>query len=699
MRLGKIIKYILIIIPLLLVAVVVGAIAVLMNMDFNQYKPLIAEEAKKATGRDLVIAGDLSLEISLNPAIAVNGVTLSNAKWGARPEMVKVERFEARMALLPLVFGVVEVKRIVLIGADILLEVDKKGRANFVMAPPGGKPPKKEEAPAAAPEEAEDGGIGVIPVVREVEIRDSLITFTDAKAGAKYKMGIESLVLTGGEMAEPIGLAYAGSYNEASLKIDATLGAPAELLAPTRPWPVDLTVRAGGATITVKGTIAEPTQGKGLNLAVTVKGDQLGDLSKLAGAEVPPIGAYSLSTKVTGNPASTVKLTGFKAALGGSDLAGDITAKLSGKRPLITATLASRMIDLTVLGAAGGGGADGGGADQPAARKSDKVFPSDPLPLDGLKAVDANLKFSAKTIIVADMKLTNANIGLSLKGGNLVIKPLKAVVAEGALNGSVNLDGRKKAAGLVVKMVMEKVNLDRLLTDLKITEDVEGKANINIDIAGRGKSVAAIMASLGGRVGLLMGQGRMKDTIMQTMLGGAGGLLNQVLDKGKSGYTMISCAVVDFAIKKGLATSKALYMDTDTRGIIGGGTANLGKETLNLTVDPRKKKSMGKSVLPVRITGTFAAPKYGIDKQAAAAKLTKLFGAQLPPALTGGQSSSGGTPLVEGPCAPPAPAAAAPQQQPAAQETQTAPVPTEPADALKGAEEQLKKGLKGLFGN
>ena len=48
-----------------IVAAGVAGIAILSQMDFNQYKGLIAEEAKKATGRDLVIAGDLNLEISL----------------------------------------------------------------------------------------------------------------------------------------------------------------------------------------------------------------------------------------------------------------------------------------------------------------------------------------------------------------------------------------------------------------------------------------------------------------------------------------------------------------------------------------------------------------------------------------------------------------------------------------------------------
>ncbi|HEM47146.1 MAG TPA: AsmA family protein, partial [Alphaproteobacteria bacterium] len=111
MRIGKALKITAIVVPVVVVALVVGAVAVLMSTDFNQYKPRIAEEVKAATGRDLAIAGDLALKVSLSPAVTVEGVTLSNADWGSRPEMVSVERFEAEVALIPAIFGTIEVKR------------------------------------------------------------------------------------------------------------------------------------------------------------------------------------------------------------------------------------------------------------------------------------------------------------------------------------------------------------------------------------------------------------------------------------------------------------------------------------------------------------------------------------------------------------------------------------------------------------
>jgi len=683
MRIGRILKYLLIGIPLFAILLVGIAIAILMTIDFNEYKPLIAEETKKATGRDLVIAGDLKLDVSLTPAVYVAGVTLSNADWGSRPDMIKVDRFEAQISLLPVLFGQVDIRRVVLIGADILLEVDPKGRTNFAFAPPeaaAGTAPK-EAAPAAEKELA-------VPIgVREVVIENSRIAYKDAQAGTSYDVGIDRLTVSGEGPDSPIKLLYQGSYNKAEIELTGALGTPNDLMA-GKPLPVDVSLRAGGAEVAVKGKVTEPMTGKGLDLAIAVNGDQLGDLSALAGTAVPALGAYSLSTRITGDPASALKLAGLKGALAGSDVAGDVTVNLSGDRPAIDAKLSSTLIDVSAFGGAAGAAPAGGGAERQAA--SDRVFPDDPLPLEGMSAVDARLQYSAKTIVAAGAKLENAELSLSLKGGNLTVKPLKAGLADGTIDGTIGLDGRKKAAGLVIKTTMQKVDLNRLLSELDITKDVEGRANIDIDVAGSGGSVRQIMASLDGRAGLLMGKGRMKDTFLQSMLGGSGNLMNQVLDRGQKGYTVVECAVADFDIRKGIATAQALYLDIDPRGVIGSGSVNLGSETLDLVVDPRKKRSMDKPVLPMRIKGTFLAPTYEVDKAVATQKLTKALGLKLPPGVAGGQEQAK-APLLEGPCAPPQPAA---EQKPAEQET----APAAPAAPLKDAEQQLKKGLKGLFG-
>ena len=344
MRGVKILKLVLVGIPILLAVLIVGAVVVLKYIDFNQYKPLIAEETRKATGRDLAISGDLALDVSLTPGIVVEGATLSNAEWGSRPDMVMVERLKVQVALISLLFGALEIERIELTGADIQLETDSQGRANFEFEPPDTVAAKPQQ-----PEEA-DADIGLFRMVHEAEIRDSRLTYISGTTGATYSTAVESLTLRSDGPDQPIDLVYAGGYNGAPIRASARLGTLLDLLERRGPWPADLTLDAGGAAVTVRGAIEEPLTGSGLDFALAVRGNQFGDLSDLAGTKMPALGAYSLSARVIGDAATAIELEGLKARLGMSNLSGEMLVRLAGKQPAIEANLASDEIDLAALG-------------------------------------------------------------------------------------------------------------------------------------------------------------------------------------------------------------------------------------------------------------------------------------------------------------------------------------------------------------
>ena len=84
MRLSTTLK----VVGVLVVAVIVGGVIVIMNNDFNQYKGLIAEKVKEATGRNSSIAGDIELEHSFTPWLSVSGVRFENAEWGLMPDIL-----------------------------------------------------------------------------------------------------------------------------------------------------------------------------------------------------------------------------------------------------------------------------------------------------------------------------------------------------------------------------------------------------------------------------------------------------------------------------------------------------------------------------------------------------------------------------------------------------------------------------------
>ena len=106
-----------------------GFFVLLSTIDVNQYKDVIEEQAAVATGRALTIEGDTDLSVSFSPAIVINGIRFQNAEWGSRPDMAVIERVEASVPLIPLIFGNISVTRLALVKPDISLESTITGQS------------------------------------------------------------------------------------------------------------------------------------------------------------------------------------------------------------------------------------------------------------------------------------------------------------------------------------------------------------------------------------------------------------------------------------------------------------------------------------------------------------------------------------------------------------------------------------------
>ncbi len=300
------------------VGLVVAAVAIVSTMDFNQYRGVIAEQVKQATGRDLVINGDLKLALGLSPAVAVNDVTFANAPWGSRPHMAQVKRFEAQVQLLPLVFGNINVKRIVLNDADILLETDKQGRGNweFVAA-------AAQEASAPKPQQPTATGATKLPAVNEVNIRNARLAYRDGKTGQTTNLNLLHATLGAGSPSDPLKLDVEGSFNDLAFQVAGRVGSIDAMSRPGTPFPVNISGKlADAATFKVDGIVREPLAGKGYELTVAAEGGEISRLARIGGMQMTPVGPFKVEAKVTDSaPGGNPSLPAFKAELGKTDLA------------------------------------------------------------------------------------------------------------------------------------------------------------------------------------------------------------------------------------------------------------------------------------------------------------------------------------------------------------------------------------------
>src|SRR5688572_8435416 len=90
----------------------------------------IDAELERATGRT-VTHGAVTVRLGLQPRIAMADATIANIPGGSRPDFARIGRLEVTLELLPLLAGRVEIDSLLLADADIILERDAEGRANW----------------------------------------------------------------------------------------------------------------------------------------------------------------------------------------------------------------------------------------------------------------------------------------------------------------------------------------------------------------------------------------------------------------------------------------------------------------------------------------------------------------------------------------------------------------------------------------
>ncbi|MCH7937182.1 MAG: AsmA family protein [Proteobacteria bacterium] len=349
----------------LAVAGVVTGIVIIKSLDFNEYRGLIAEQVKSATGRDLTISGELNLALSLSPLVSVEGVTFANAPWGSRNEMVKLKRFAAEIELLPLLSGNVRVKRLVLVGLDLWVETDAKGRGNWELGPTELAGQGKAETKSSDP--------GTLPVVNWIRIEDLSLTYRDGRSGKKTTLRIANLDIRSDGIDAPMNIALTGDLNGLAVKLSGRLGSLEALMKGGAPYPVAFDLTTPGVSLTAKGAIAEPRKAQGLDLKLSVDAQDPGPLAMAAGLTLAKIPAFKMTATVS-DPKGGYRLDGLKVEIGGSDLEGKVTVTLAGvARPAVSAELTSKLIDLdALLPPAPAGKASTKG-------KGERVFAADPL--------------------------------------------------------------------------------------------------------------------------------------------------------------------------------------------------------------------------------------------------------------------------------------------------------------------------------
>ena len=170
---------------LLAVGLIAAVLVTLSTIDPNDYRDLLSGPIKQATGRDFTVSGDVELKIGVPVALAANGLGFANAEWGSQGEMASIERIEAELRLLPLIWGELRFERLLATGFDLLLEIDAQGRRNWDFEKLG------EGSGSPQPTAAAGDDAFAVPFFRTLALREMRVIYRDDRSGETQRLDLD----------------------------------------------------------------------------------------------------------------------------------------------------------------------------------------------------------------------------------------------------------------------------------------------------------------------------------------------------------------------------------------------------------------------------------------------------------------------------------------------------------------------------
>jgi uncharacterized protein involved in outer membrane biogenesis len=289
-------------IALVALAAAAGAFAV-SRVDPAAVKDFLADAARQATGREVVVRGATELELFPTPTLIAENVIFGNAPWSVSPDMARVKRLEARVDLLPLFLGELRVSRFRLVEPHVLLERDRKGRRNWDF--------DVAADPSQAGEFLASMHSKVRLVVSEIQILNGTFSYRQGKA--TYTINIPELLASGDVAGGQLELSGRGHFDGRDWRVTGSVGELSKLLR-NQAYDLVFALTTPGITITAKGAVERPLDGAGLRLDTRLAAVSGRQLLALVGQEADLPGKVRASAVLSDSQGS-VRLDKLDASL------------------------------------------------------------------------------------------------------------------------------------------------------------------------------------------------------------------------------------------------------------------------------------------------------------------------------------------------------------------------------------------------
>jgi uncharacterized protein involved in outer membrane biogenesis len=572
-------------IVVLLPVVLIGALMLAVKSEFVERKVESIVAAK--LHRDVEIKG-----IGLTPGwpllVTIAHLRISNPEWAREKDFVNADALYARVAVPPLLKGLVVVPWVGANRATAGIEMNGD-QATWKFGP-------KSDGPSKL-------------FLGMAYLEDGHVAFVDHKENSDMKVDVSGSAGSAGEVHAKATGTFKGQPVTASATIPR--------LDPQHESPLNV---RGEATIghtrgKAQGTFT--TDASELDLKIQLVGQTFKDLNDLTGMLLPDSPPYDIAGHLR-HVGNDWIFEDFQGKVGVSDLRGNLTYEKGGERPFLKASLKSKLLDIGDLGPLihappreGSGSPKSEEQQQKAAelKVKDRLLPDEPFTTDAWTKMDADVTLDSARIQRPDnLPLTALSTHLILKDGVITLDPLNFGLADGLIRTNVKLDGTQKPMRGVVKADVQGVHLAPLFPTVKSMQDALGTMYSHVELAGRGDSIAALLGTSSGQASIAVGGGRVSTLILELVDLHVPEIV-MLLGKNYRQSTL-NCAVSTLNVKDGVADIDSFVVDTETNEIRGDGTVSLKDETVQMEVKPYAKHATLISLnSPIIIKGRWKKPK------------------------------------------------------------------------------------------
>ncbi|WP_432453030.1 MULTISPECIES: AsmA family protein [unclassified Agarivorans] len=577
------------IVVLLLVVVVIAVSLV----DTNDVKQLIVSKTKEATGRELVIDGDLSWRFFPSIGFQLGSLHLLDHPNFGQGETLSIDGAEMSVALMPLFSKTIDLGEISLSGLSFRYQTNADGSSNLDDLTKTGDAasqtePSVSQAPSeqVATEAASPWNISLSGLV----IKDANIELIDLKTNKTQKVGPIDFKLEGLELGKDNRFELTSQYSDGELS---------------------LIQQAHGILFVTKDFSSLSV--KDLDNNLEINGDAIpnGKMNIQSNLNLE----YLVSQKIAELSSLNVDIDGK------TQLSGSSRLQLSDAIPSLSFNLMIPLLDTSAFISPS---QDAQQTD--AVKTSPEQTPgTEQEPdLSALKTINLDGRLTITKLQHQKLHLENIKQHLVIKSGVLSLKQLSADLYGGKLDSSALVNGNEKQASYSMSAKLSGVKAQPLLSDAANFEFVAGKLDVDLNLKGKGLTSMAVKQRISGPINATFSDGAIYGINIPQMIRAAtvslkGGDKQQAQQEQKTDFSEL---VIHTKLGQSLASVTKAQMVSPLLRVDGKGKTHLVNESLDFSFITKVVASLeGQGAsndlagldIPLKISGSWTQPKVQLD--------------------------------------------------------------------------------------